>query len=124
MQQPQVSLEQLDSLELSDLEELYEAVTEFDEIPVDITTFLDGSKYLGSFFEGSLFPYWKKVLRDIYPSVHYSPYWLACFKGGIGSGKTTVAATGMLYDLHKLLCHKNPQKVMGGIPSDKIDFAI
>lgn len=120
----QVSLEQLDSLELSDLEELYEAVTEFDDIPVDISTFLDGSNYLGSFFEGSLFAYWRKALKEIYPSIHYSPYWLIAFKGGIGGGKTTAACAGMLYDLHKLLCHKNPQKVLGGIPSDKIDFAI
>jgi hypothetical protein len=124
MPEVQVSLEQLNSLDLLDLEELYEAVTEFDDIPVNISSFLDGPKFLGSFFDGGLYPPWRKALQEIYPSTHYSPYWLIAFKGSIGTGKTTAACAGMLYDLHKLLCHKKPQKVLGGIPSDKIDFAI
>lgn len=124
MSELQISLEQLNDLDVQDLEELYEAVTEFDDIPVDINTFLDGAKYLGSYFDGTLYPYWRKTLQEIFPSIHYSPYWLCCIKGSVGGGKTTVACVGMLYDLHKLLCHKNPQKVLGGIPSDKIEFAI
>ena len=77
----QIALEQLDSLDISDLEELYEAVTEFDDIPVDIETFLDNSKYLGSFFEGNLFTYWRKALKEVYPSIHHSPYWLCLSEG-------------------------------------------
>lgn len=114
----------LSQLDKAQLEELYFQLCDYAENPVDINTFLDDPKYLGSYFEGNLYPYWRKVLNDIFPSPHYSPFWLIAFRGSIGQGKTSVACAGLVYELYRLLCLNNPQKANGLVPSTTILFAI
>ena len=46
---------------------------DWDEVPVDIDTFLTDKRYLGNALidnEGreTIFPYWRAVLRDIFPT--------------------------------------------------------
>lgn len=118
-------------MKLLDSEGLRESSDELhkvDESPIDINAFLDEGKYLGNYFDGQFLSdrnnYWRMFLNEIYPDVYDSPYWLCCLKGSIGSGKTTTACAGMVYDAYRLLCLGDPQRTLGVIPTDKIEFAI
>lgn len=115
---------QISQLSLSDLEELFASLSEYEQTPVGIDEFLDSPEFLGPVFEDGLYPYWRQVLREIYPSPFYSPYWLISFRGAIGLGKTTIACVGLAYDLYRLLCMLKPQKTFGILPHEKIVFAI
>jgi hypothetical protein len=114
----------LSQLSKGELEELLSSVSNYDTNPVSINEFLDSPKYLGGYFEGNLYPYWRKVLNEIYPSPHHSPYWLINFRGAIGRGKTSIVCAGIAYDLHKLLCLASPQTTYGLLPSTTILFAL
>lgn len=114
----------LDQLSREELEELFASVAGYDTQPVGIDEFLDSDRFLGTYFEGGVFPYWRGVLHQVYPSPFYSPYWLVTLRGAIGQGKTSIACAGMLYDLYRLQCLSKPQQTFGLIPSTKILFAI
>lgn len=103
---------------------------EYDEIPVDISTFLHDKKYLGKALtdeEGrfTIFPYWEKVLKDIFPDplkpAHYNTLALT---GSIGIGKSTIAVICIIYDLYRMLCLKDPYTYYGLQPIDLITFAV
>jgi len=91
------------------------------EVPVDIDEFIEDDYYLGRIWGGvwdeisenagqpKVYPFWRDVLRDIYPNPFTSPYHEINITGGIGLGKTTVALIGILYDLYKMLLVKEPQ---------------
>lgn len=117
-------LQQIDNLNLDQLERLYHSLSEYDEEPVSIEEFLEKPEFLGSYFQNSLYPYWKDVLKQVYPSPYYSPYWCISLRGAIGQGKSTVACAGIAYDLYLLLCMSKPQKHAGLIEHTKIVFAI
>lgn len=123
-----MNLEDLDAyisqMGMDQLEELYSFVADYENTPVSITEFIESDEFLGRYFQGKMYPYWKEVLQDIYPTPFYSPYWLVSFRGAIGLGKTTIACTGIAYDLYKLLQMSSPQKGFGLVPSTKILFAI
>ena len=114
----------LDQLSTSQLEELYASFGDYETKPVSINTFLDDERFLGTYFQGNLFPYWRERLNEIYPSPFYSKHWLVALRGAIGLGKTSCACAGITYDLYRLLCLKHPQKHYGLVPSTKILFAI
>jgi hypothetical protein len=114
----------IEQLSQKELEELFASISDYDEIPVGIDEFLDSEKYLGGYFQGQVYPYWRDVLREIYPSPLYSPYWLIALRGCIGAGKTTIASVGTVYDLYRLLCMQSPQATYGLLPSTRILFAI
>jgi hypothetical protein len=109
---------------LEELEELYYSLGEYESRPVDITTFLTDKAYLGRYFSDGLYDYWFQTLKRIYPSPYYSPYWLVSFRGAIGLGKSTIAAAGILYDLHRLLCLHSPQASYNLVESEKVVFMI
>lgn len=124
---------QIEDLDEAGLRKMQRYLLSYEEPPVDINTFLEKPEFLGDYFSGEggaeiqesgLFPYWKKVLNEIYPNPYTSPYWLIAFRGAIGIGKTTIACAGMCYDLYRLLCLRSPQDTLGVLPSTKIVFAI
>ena len=114
----------LETLSLAELEELMSWIGGFSETPVSIDKFVDDPEFLGTYFQGELRPYWRQVLKEVYPSPYYSPAWLICFRGSIGQGKSTIACTCLAYEIYKLLCLIDPQKTLGLIPASKIVFAI
>ncbi len=104
---------------------LYE---DYEEIPVDIETFLHDQRYLGKALineEGkyTLFPYWEKVLKEMFPNNLDTKYNTAVFTGGIGLGKSTVAVISILYILYRTICLKNPYLHYGLQDIDLITFA-
>lgn len=103
---------------------------DYEEIPVDIDTFLHDPKYLGRGLtneEGkfTVFPYWIKVLKDIFPDpLKPAKYNTLALTGAIGLGKSFEAVLVMLYELYRMLCLKNPYTYYGLQPIDKITFAM
>lgn len=101
---------------------------DYEEIPVDILTFLHDPHYLGNALindEGkySIFPYWEKFLKNVFPNNIDTNYNTAILSGGIGLGKSTIAVIGILYELYRMMCLKNPYKHYGLQEIDLITFA-
>lgn len=103
---------------------------DYEEIPVDVETFLHDPKYLGKGLineEGkfTVFPYWVKVLKDIFPDpLKPAQYNTLALTGAIGLGKSFEAVLVMLYELYRMMCLKNPYTYYGLQPIDKITFAM
>lgn len=102
---------------------------DFDEIPVDIETFLHEKRYLGNALydqEGrfTLFPYWEEKLKEIFPDNLSTQYNTLVFTGSIGIGKSTIAVICLLYLLYRLLCLKDPYLYYGLQPIDKISISL
>lgn len=114
----------IEQLSKGELEDLFASLSEYDEVPVGIEEFLDSERYLGSYFQGQLYPFWREFYKEVYPSPFYSPYWLIALRGSIGQGKTSIACAGTVYDLYRLLCMAHPQRSHGLISSTRILFAI
>lgn len=93
--------------------------------PVDIETFIEDEKYLGKIYgKGKLFPYWKRVLKKVYPNPFYSPYEEVILSCAIGSGKSVVTSVSIAYELYKLLMLKDPVKYYKLLDIDTIVFML
>ncbi len=103
---------------------------DYDEIPVDIETFLRDKKYLGNGLiddEGrfTVYSYWINMLKEMFPDpLLPCQYHTLALTGSIGIGKSFVAVLCMLYELYRMLCLKDPYVYYGLQPIDKITFAV
>lgn len=91
--------------------------------PVDIETFIKDPEYLGAYFT-DVYPYWVDKLKSIYADpLHPNcvEVWLA---GSYGTGRTTAAVIGFLYDLYILTLVKNPHEIWSLMPTMSINLAI
>lgn len=130
-QERKVALEILKQYNEEGKSSIYESLVyqDYQEIPVDITTFLHDKRYLGNALydqEGrfTLFPYWEEKLKDIFPDNITTKYNTIIFTGAIGLGKSTVADICLLYLLYRLLCLKDPYLYYGLQPIDKISISL
>lgn len=103
--------------------------SDYEELPVDITTFMHDRKYLGNALynqEGkfTVFPYWENKLKEIFPTPTDTAYNTIVFTGAIGLGKSTIAVICLLYLLYRLLCLKDPYLYYGLQPIDKITISL
>lgn len=101
---------------------------DFQEIPVDITTFMHDMRYLGKALynekgEFTVFPYWEKVLQDIFPTNITTRYNTVILTGSIGIGKSTIADIILLYQLYRLLCLRDPYLYYGLQSIDKLTIS-
>ena len=105
-------------------------VSDYEEIPVDIETFLHTPKYLGRGLvneEGrfTVYRYWVDTLKKLFPDpLKPAQYNTLALTGAIGLGKSFVAVLCALYELYRMLCLKDPYLHYGLQPIDKITFAI
>lgn len=130
-EEQKAALEILRQFSINGESELLNKLTydDFDEIPVDIETFLHDRKYLGNALydaEGrfTLFPYWEQKLKEIFPTNTTVAYNTIILTGAIGLGKTLVAVVCLLYMLYRLLCLKDPYLYYGLQPIDKITISL
>lgn len=84
-------------------------LSDYSEIPVDITTFITHPQYLGPATRNgdAIYPYWKEALKNIFDSGNR--YNEIVFTGATRIGKTSTAITGACYMLYRLMCLTNPQ---------------
>lgn len=105
-------------------------VSDYEEIPVDIETFLHTPKYLGKGLvnpEGkfTVYCYWVDTLKKIFPNpLKPAQYNTLALTGAIGLGKSFMAVLCILYELYRMLCLKDPYLHYGLQPIDKITFAV
>ncbi len=114
------------------LEEL--KYSDYEEIPVDIMTFISDERYLGrglyikDEFTGerkcTVFPYWLEKLQEIFPDNLTTRYNTIVLTGSIGLGKSFIAVVCQLYLLYRMLCLKDPYTYYGLQPIDKITFSM
>ena len=108
--------------------------SDYEEIPVDIITFITEEKYLGrglwikDEFTGerkcTVFPYWIDVLKDIFPDNLTTKYNTVILTGSIGLGKSFIAVLCQLYLLYRMMCLKDPYQFHQLQPIDKITFSM
>ena len=108
--------------------------SDYEEIPVDIMTFISDEKYLGRGlyivdpFTGerkcTVFPYWLEKLQEIFPDNLTTRYNTIVLTGSIGLGKSFIAVVCQLYLLYRMLCLKDPYTYYGIQPIDKITFSM
>ena len=108
--------------------------SDFEEIPVDIMTFISDERYLGrglwikDEFTGerkcTVFPYWIEKLKEIFPDNLTTRYNTVILTGSIGLGKSFIAVVCQLYLLYRMLCLKDPYTYYGMQPIDKITFSM
>lgn len=101
---------------------------DYAETPVDIETFIDDPQYLYNAWhtaEGKckLFPYWRKELKKIFPNNLETNMNNFILTGSRGRGKSEVASLMMAYQLHRVLCLKNPVNHFNLKPTEKLVFA-
>ena len=102
---------------------------DYAEIPVDIETFMFDKRYLGNGLidadgRKTVFPYWVKTLKKIFPNNMDTAYNTIILTGAIGIGKSFVAVIAELYMMYKMLCLKDPYLYYGMQPIDKISFSM
>ena len=108
--------------------------SDYEEIPVDIMTFITEERYLGrglwvvDEFTGerkcTVFPYWIEKLKEIFPDNTTTRYNTVILTGSIGLGKSFIAVVCQLYLLYRMLCLKDPYTYFGLQPIDKITFSM
>ena len=108
--------------------------SDFEEIPVDIMTFISDERYLGrglysvDEFTGerkcTVFPYWIEKLKEIFPDNITTRYNTIVLTGSIGLGKSFIAVICQLYLLYRMMCLKDPYTYYGLQPIDKITFSM
>lgn len=127
-----LALQILNQLSADGKSPLYEELlySDYEEIPVDVETFLRDPMYLGKGLineEGkfTVYPYWVKTLKKIFPDpLEPSAYNTLALSGAIGLGKSFVAVLCGLYELYRMMCLKDPYIHYGLQPIDKITFAV
>ena len=101
---------------------------DYDEIPVDIMTFVKDERYLGNAWhlgdKFKLFPYWEKVLKDIFPTNLTTSVNNLILSGARGLGKSEIAVTCLLYIMYRVMCLKDPHKTLNLKPTEKVAFAL
>ena len=108
--------------------------SDFEEVPVDIMTFISEERYLGrglysvDEFTGerkcTVFPYWLEKLQEIFPDNLTTKYNTIVLTGSIGLGKSFIAVICQLYLLYRMMCLKDPYTYYGLQPIDKITFSM
>ena len=127
-----LAIQILQQLSSSGTSSLYDELlySDYEEIPVDVETFLRDPQYLGRGLvneEGkfTVYPYWVAKLKEIFPDpLSPSAYNTLALSGAIGLGKSFMAVLCGLYELYRMMCLKDPYLHYGLQPIDKITFAV
>ena len=120
-------IKEYDALSEKDKSELiYQAVGKeiYKENPVDIETFINDPYYMGDIYGGILFKIWRDLLKEIYPAPFCKKYDEVILSVATRSGKTSVAALGILYEMYLVTCMINPTKFLTGKATGNLVFAI
>lgn len=103
--------------------------SDFNEIPVDIETFITDDRYLGNAWkdaEGNtkLYPFWLDIIKDIFPNNLDTNYDTLLESGARGIGKSEIAC-GVVgaYLMYRVMCLKNPLEYYHLKLTEKVVFA-
>jgi len=102
-------------------------VSDYEEVPVDIITFIKDDRYLGRAWHLSdgtckLYPYWEKKLKELFPDNISTSVNNFILSGARGLGKSEMAITIMAYLMYRVMCLKNPLEHFNLKPTETIAF--
>lgn len=103
--------------------------SEYNEVPVDIETFLTDDKYVGVAWKdkrgvSKLYPYWLDVLKKLFPNNTETAYDTLLESGARGLGKSEIACGAVCaYLMYRVMCLKDPVEFFHLKPGEKISFA-
>ena len=103
--------------------------SDYNEIPVDIETFLTDDNYLGKSWKDAggkskLYPFWLDTLKKIFPNNFDTQYNTLLETGARGVGKSELACGAVgTYLLYRIMCLKHPLEFYHLKPTEKIVFA-
>ena len=117
----QIIQEISDSGESQTLKDIWYA--DYEEIPVDIDTFLDDPYYIGESGK-TIYPAWREELRNMFDPKREDQINEVVLTGAIGLGKSQIAVTAIAYVLYNLLCLRSPQDYYKLSPKDKISIVL
>ena len=108
------------------LQSLKEA--DFNEMPVDIMTFITDDRYLGKAWKNTsgklkMYPYWQDKLKELFPDNLTTSVNNVILSGARGLGKSEIAVTAGIYLMHRVMCMKNPHEYFSLKATEKIAFA-
>lgn len=90
----------------------YDAINlaDYEEIPVDLWTFLSSEQYLGKYtnYGKDIYQTWVEELKYVHNPANFVDQW--AITGSTGTGKSTVATYSLCYELYKLMCLKDPNR--------------
>lgn len=90
----------------------YDAINlaDYEEIPVDLWTFLSSEQYLGKYtnYGKDIYQTWVNELKYVHNPANFVDQW--AITGSTGTGKSTVATYSLCYELYKLMCLKDPNR--------------
>lgn len=103
-------------------------LADYNEVPVDIITFIKDNKYMGNAWHTpdgkcKLYPYWEERLKEMFPDPFTTRYNNVIESGARGLGKSEVAVVIGQYLMHRIMCLKNPHSYFDLKPTEKICFA-
>lgn len=88
-------------------------LVEWKDLPPTIEEFIDKPEYLGSLLDGRLYPVLREALKDVYPStIGQARFSRVILESGVGTGNSTLATIGLLYDITRLLHTVKPYRVL------------
>ena len=102
---------------------------DYNEIPVDIETFLTDDRYLGNAWKDSngklkLYDFWLDRLEELFPNNTDTDYNTLLESGARGIGKSEVACGCVgAYLMYRVMCLKNPLEYFNLKQTEKICFA-
>ncbi len=79
----------------------------YKERPVTIEQFYNSDHFIHKKWS-NIFPIWKTLLKELYPTPFNAPYNEVLISAAAGAGKTVTATISCLYDMYKLGCLKDP----------------
>ena len=101
---------------------------DYEEIPVDIATFITDDRYLGQAWkdaEGNLklYPFWMEKLKELFPNSFDTLVNNLIESGARGLGKSEIAVTVCLYIMYRVMCLKDPLEFFHIKKTEKLCFA-
>lgn len=102
---------------------------DYNEIPVDIETFITNDNYLGKAWKDAsgkskLYPFWLEQLKKLFPTNTDTDYNTFLESGARGIGKSEVACGCVgTYLMYRVMCMKNPNEFFHLKQTEKICFA-
>ena len=102
---------------------------DYNEVPVDIETFLTDDRYLGQAWKDvtgklKLYPFWMEQLKKLFPTNVDTAYSTLLESGARGIGKSEVACGCVgAYLMYRVMCMKNPLEFFHLKQTEKICFA-
>lgn len=102
---------------------------DYNEIPVDIETFITDDRYLGKAWKDAggklkLYPFWMDRLKELFPTNLDTAYNTFLESGARGIGKSEIACGCVCtYLMYRVMCMKNPLEFFHLKQTEKICFA-